>query len=243
MRFALVNQTLARLLETRGPVLGQTVQLSPASVCEVIGVMADIQDESPDGKVLPTMYPYFSDRSSYGLVMLVRLRHPSSAARVQLLLQEVWGEARRTREVVFMNDVVDQALAEDRGRWQLLATMTVLCILVTFAGVASAVSHSIQHTSKQMAIRLVLGATPGRLLRGLASRTLCVAALGMALGLAAGQTVIRGSTKLFPGIVAQDIGVMSAATVLVTLVVGGAALWAGRSVRKVNPSALLRAGL
>lgn len=242
-RFALVNQTLARLLEKRGPVLGQQVHLSPNSICEVIGVVGDIHDETPDGRVLPTIYPYLSDRSSYGLVMLVRLRHPSSAARVQRLLQETWGDARQTREVVFLSDVVDQVLAEDRGRWQLLAAMTVLCLLVTFSGVASAIAHSIQHTSKQLAIRLALGATPGRLLRGLVFRTLGLAALGMACGLVAGHAVVRGSTKLFPGLVAQDFEVVAFATVLVALVVGGAALWAGRVVRDVNPSALLRAGL
>ena len=118
--------------------------------------------------------------------------------------------------------------------------MSALALAIAVAGLAVVTAHGVTRRTREMGIRLVLGAEPGDLVRLMARRTL----LAMSIGLAAGAVMAyTGATLLKAvlfGIEPGDPRIFAAATT-VLLLVGGIAAWIpARRTSRIEPSAALR---
>lgn len=115
-----------------------------------------------------------------------------------------------------------------------------LALLIAIAGLAVVSAHGVTRRTREMGIRLVLGANPGDLVRLMARRTIVAMAIGLAVGAAlayAGVGVLR--SVLF-GVEPADPRIFAAAIAALFLIGGIAAYIPARRTGRIDPSAALR---
>ena len=126
------------------------------------------------------------------------------------------------------------------GHQSIFLGLSALALVIAVAGLAVVTAHGVTRRTREMGIRLVLGAEPGDLVRLMARRTLVAMAIGLAAGAVlayAGAGLLK--TVLF-GIEPGDPRIFAAA-VAVLLLVGGIAAWIpARRTGRIEPSAALR---
>jgi putative ABC transport system permease protein len=233
---ALVNTALAHELSRFGPVLGQAVTAA-RKTWRIVGVVADFVDERPDEPVRPELF-CFDPGAPY---LLARLA-PGADARageIQALVVKMWGDRPRPL-VVHLDEAARRATADYRARSILLAAIALLSLPLAVAGFAGTLSYVTQQRTREIAIRLALGAEPGAIHRRVVGRALALAACGLALGLGAGVLIGRLMSGYLFGVRAADFATVAAVSVV--LLASGwiaATVPAGRAAR-IQPSAALR---
>ena len=238
-RVGLVNRTLARLLERQGPVIGRSLSLSRTSTIEVVGVLDDVEDDLRDGRTLPALYTFLPE-SAYAPVLLVRLNENGSAALLQSVLQEVWGDIRAAREIIDLEDVVWRASTGSRAQVTLMGIITALLLPVLFVGVVGAVRYAIQQQTREYAMRLVLGADRGQLQRAAVGRLLLHTVVGTFGGLAAGTAALGAAARMTAVVATLDPTATVTTVCVVVAVVLVASLFGVTPLRGVEPVRVLR---
>jgi putative ABC transport system permease protein len=145
-------------------------------------------------------------------------------------------------EVVRVQDVVADHLAGERFLTWLLAAFALVALLIAGTGIYGLTAYSVSLRSREIAIRMALGASPGRILRGVVGEGLLVAAAGILLGLAAAwplgpllESFLYGAASFDPTTTAIAAAVLFAAAGLASL---GPAARAAR----IDPVGNLRQG-
>jgi putative ABC transport system permease protein len=244
-RTAIVNETLARRLFAGRDPIGGRVWLGPTSY-EVVGVVADyantpFQPAARDPKIfLPFGQP---EQDATGVQFLVRTTRPP-AATLDRLQSDLRGAT--AGNVVSRAFTLDQVIA-GAGQEILVGTAPLvplvgITMLLTAIGIFGVLAFAVERRSRELALRVALGATSRALLAGVVRHSLYLVACGTGLGVAATFVLTRlvrasggGGSVFDPGSAA-----FLPPTVAI-LVVAAIASWVpSRRALRVNPASLLR---
>jgi predicted permease len=194
---AIVNEAFARrFLGGRDP-LGLRVSMSPDSPpLTIVGVVGDIRFVGLDVPPRPEVYvPLGSE--SWPLLNVVA-RGATSATVLEAALR---GAVRAVDpEQAFgrlapMEELVDRSLADRRQAMELLTLVAGLALLLAVTGIHGVVAHTVAQRTRELGIRMALGATAGRILRELLLGAMRPVGLGLVLGVgaaAAAAPLLRG---------------------------------------------------
>jgi predicted permease len=255
---AVVNRAFARRYFPNRDAIGGQVQLhrfAPEAVDAprtIVGVAGDTLDDGPRADPEPRIYiaveqmpaPLFGlIHDTFDVCWLIDTSLAPAAAADRLA--GVFASLRPGlpfSEVTPLAHVVDEHVAGERFLAWLLGTFALVALAIAAAGIYGVTAHSVSQRAREIAIRMALGATPARVLRGVVGEGLLAAALGIGIGLAAvwplGPLLERflfGSASLD----ASTIAIVCAALALVALV--ASALPAARAAR-IQPVDNLREG-
>jgi predicted permease len=208
----------------------------------VIGIVADVQYDALEAPMMPTVY--LSRRqapSSYGALFLHTSGDPS--ALMDAVRREFAGldpDVPLT-DVAMLSDLHGIATARTRTVLGLLASFALLGLLLSATGLYGIVSYAVVRRTREMGVRIALGA-PTRAVLGLVMRSSAVlTATGAAAGLLAALALTRYAHDLLFGVSTFDPLVLGGA-VLVMFAVGAVAAWVpARRALRVNPASALRA--
>ena len=250
-RVAVINDALARRYWPGQPAVGRCLHIwesAPNPPCtQVVGVVAGspwhltLHARAADAdRVLFLPIERFGALNTRR-VLLVRTNEPP-----RTVLTRLRREAQHAAPLLPYVDAIpfDEAIQSEYrplrlGLWIFLG-LSGLALVIAIAGLAVVTAHGVTRRTREMGIRLVLGARPGDLVRLMARRTLVAMTLGLAVGGAlafAGARVLR--TVLF-GVEPGDPRVLAAAIALL-FVTGGLAAWVpARRTGRIDPSAALR---
>ena len=244
-RTAIVNETLARqLFQDRDPV---GARLWIANVPhDIVGVVADFASNPlraalPEPRVFVPLAPDSKDVTR--MTFLVRAKGDPAA-----LVQTVRNEARKASAgiIVLGVETVDQAL--DVGSQEMLVAtaplfpLVTIGILLTMAGIYGVLAFAIARRSRELAVRVAVGATGRDVVRLVTAHTVRLIAIGSALGLLLMFGLARvvraggGAGSIWdPGLYSFLV------PVVVVVVVGAVATWIpSRRALKIDPVVLLR---
>jgi hypothetical protein len=249
----IVNETLARQLAPRFSVMGES--LSPSVIglpitapmgrgmgnAVVIGVVKDFVDTKPGVEPAPQ---YFRpdrrlDPTSMGLLIRLEPNVDVALPAVRGALERIWGPLDPIR-FTLMRDQLDAALVPYRGQAALLATIAACCLPIAAVGLIGALTSLVAGRSREIGIRLAIGAAPSDVRRLVVTRALLAVGLGAAagtgLGVAAGTVI---ASQLFQ---VQPVDATAWAGVLVVLLglAWIAALVPARRASRVDPAQALR---
>jgi putative ABC transport system permease protein len=137
------------------------------------------------------------------LVVIARLKAPRAQAAAEMtligrLLQQTYPETDKgwtIRVEDFQEFLLNQTF---RARLELLAAAVGLVLLITCANVASLLLARAAAREREIAVRISMGATRGRLVRQLLTESLLLALAGGILGLAVAWGLIRIAPKIVP---------------------------------------------
>jgi predicted permease len=241
---AMVNETLARRLWPSVSPVGARVSFDGAGYT-VIGVVGDYR-RAALSVAPPSLYlPLSSERASAVRLQFV-LRAPIAAGA---LLEELRGDIRRigTGHTVTTAFVLDQVIAIG-GREILAGTyplvpLIAIGLMLTAAGVYAVLAFAVTRRSKELAVRIAIGATTLDLLRAVTGHSIRLLVVGTSLGIAttfALSRVVRamGGAGSFLDTPAWPAFIVPAAIIAV---VSALATWIpSRRALRLDPATLLR---
>jgi putative ABC transport system permease protein len=143
-------------------------------------------------------------------------------------------------QVQTMGEVLAAATQEQRFTMRLMAGFAGLALLLAAVGIYGVISYSVSQRTREIGIRLALGANQG-MVRGLVLRQgLAPVAIGMALGLGAAVVLTRFLQKLLYGVAPLDPVTFATIPVLLLAVAAGSVLLPAARASRVQPVEALR---
>jgi putative ABC transport system permease protein len=209
---------------------------------QIVGVAADERHESMQAEFRPGMYlPYAQAPSSLPLIVLLRsaIDPASLAAAVRAQVRELDPQLP-VYDVKTMAQVLANASARPRFMTFLLALFAGIAVLLAVIGIYGVISYTVAQSTRELGIRVALGAQPRDILKLVVGQGFVLVLLGTALGLAGAVPL----TRLLAGMLYEVTATDPLAFSSVALLLLGAALLAclipARRATRVDPLVALK---
>jgi ABC-type antimicrobial peptide transport system permease subunit len=142
--------------------------------------------------------------------------------------------------IASLNDQVDQSLLQER----LVATLSVffglLALLLACIGLYGVMSYDVARRTREIGIRMALGANAAKVVRLVLGQTMTWVVLGLVIGLGAALATTRWVESLLFGLKPNDLFTVGLAAVVLLLVAAFAGYLPARRAARVNPLVALR---
>jgi predicted permease len=238
----IINETVARRLwPGQDPI--DRIALVGGSDARVIGVVADVHESSVEGE--PGWQMYISATAPQygpaGAQLVVRTKLPPAmlAADVTRTLLQI-NPGQPSTEFLPLQRLVDHVVSPRRFFVLLVGIFAGLGLVLASLGIYGVISYSVTQQTKEIGIRMALGASQGRVQFAVIARTLWLALIGIAFGTLASFGIGSLIASLLYGTPATD----RATFACMILLLGAVALLAGyipaRRASRINPTIALR---
>ena len=244
---AILNETAARRYFAGQSALGHRLRLHASFVHvkygfrEIVGVVGDVKHRGLADATDPEVYiPYDQQPMDFGVVVARTRADPLSVVGgVKGRIHEL-DPALPIADVLPMRTIVADSVANDRFITILLALFAGLALGLAAIGIYGVMSYAVAQRTREIGVRMALGAARADVLRLVAREGLRLSALGVAIGLAASVAATRGLTALLFGVTAGDpLTYAAVAAVLVATALAACYVPARRAAR-VDPLVALR---
>ena len=145
-------------------------------------------------------------------------------------------------EVRTMSRVVAEALAEPRLLMTLLVLFAGVGLALGIVGIYGVAAHSVGRRTREIGLRIALGANPREVMAMVVRQGLTSAALGVALGLAAALVLARSMSALVYGVSPTDPATFAGLSALVLAAAAAASYVPARRAARIDPAVSLREG-
>ncbi|NVJ15091.1 ABC transporter permease [Myxococcus sp. AM010] len=231
-----VNETFARRYFPGRSAVGQRVQLvlDGEPFREVVGVVGDVQHNSLDA--LPASEAFVPMGQLWGLHLLLTVRASQDAALLAPVLREqlrAVAPALPRAPVRSLESVVDASLGHTKVLGSLLVALAVLGLVLAGVGLYGVLSYSVSQRTRELGIRMALGATGQHLVWRVVGQGLWMAVSGVLLGLGGAAVLARSLSSVLYGVGAFDVVTFTAVPALLAAVALLASWLPARRVTRV----------
>jgi len=242
-KVAIVSQMMAKRFYPNQDPIGRTFKWGAKDVeTLIVGVVRDISQDHVRAAVVPFIYvPYAQDDKVGVMTFYVRTAQDPAMLTAALRHEVQQLDANLPiYQVATMNHVVDEDLFAERIVAALSTCFAFLAALLAALGIYGVLAYLVAQRTREIGIRMVLGAEKGHV-RGLVlSELVWMFVLGAVVGLPAAYGLARVSESLLYGVKAADPLVYAGDAVLVAAVALGASFLPMRRALRVAPVIALR---
>ncbi len=244
----IVNQTFAERFFPDGDAVGQQVKRGRSEDDSpwrtVVGIVGDVHQDAVVSPVRPEMYfPYAQNPFAWarGTTLVVR-GDTGQAGFVDAIRREVWAvdESLPLTRIRTSAQLVDSVVAADRFTTWLLAIFAATAVALAAIGIHGVIAYTVSRRTREIGIRVALGATRGDVLSLVVRQGLGLAALGVVLGLLGAYAGARTLDTLLFGVTATDPATFLIVTALLAAIATMACVVAARPAVNVEPATALR---
>jgi len=216
---------------------------------EVIGVVQDVRDNGVD-QASPAIVYWPSFRESFGrlavartVTFAIRTERAGSQSFLTQLSQAVWSVngSLPLASVRTLQEVYDQSLARTSFALVMLGIAGAMALLLGTIGIYGVISYAVSQRTREIGIRLALGAQQRELRRMFVRSGLTLAGLGVAIGLGAAAGLMRLMKSLLFGISPLDPLTYIAVPVVLVASAVLASYLPARRIAAVDPVEALKA--
>jgi len=241
----LVNETLAKNFWPAEDPLGKKlvfVRGTDRSIFTVVGVVRDVPSVKPEAPVEPQLYWSNRQLPRPFTFVLVRTTVPPASvagvirARVRGIDRDLDPSTMRT-----MPDLMSTELKKPKFTMLLVIAFGGAALLLAAIGTYSVLSFVVSQRTREIGIRLALGAQRRAILGDVVSSGFLLAGAGLALGLVGALVAGRSLRGMVAGVSSSDPVTLIATTAILILVAAAACLLPAWRASRVDPVTALRA--
>jgi len=242
---AVISKTLARRYFTHENPLGRHLIFGfpPHGDVprEIVGVVADIHDVSLAKSPGPMMYVPFAQVPFWGgeVVVRSRLSETAVAAAIRTETHNIDKDLPVT-DIESFPDAVHASVAEPRFRTMLLGLFSAIALSLAAIGIFGVVSFSVSRRTREIGVRMALGATPGSVRLLVIGESVKLVLFGLAAGIPVALMLTHFLSALLFAITPTDPLTFIGVALLMMLVALAAAYLPARRAMRVDPMVALR---
>lgn len=241
---AIVNQALARLLWPHEAAIGRSFSFGcehPRTL-QVVGVTRDSKIRALNEATLPHVYLPFSQAFEGGIVFIVVVTAGDPGAMIKPVRDTLLSSHPDLRAygVKRLSESLDASFWQARFELWVLTVLGTLALVLAGVGMYGVIAYHVTARTREIGIRVAIGAGPGDVYRMVIGQGLRVTLAGIAIGLILSAMTSRLLASLLYGVSPADPAAWSAAVVL-WLAVALLACWLpARRAARVEPVVALR---
>lgn len=245
MRFVVSEAFVRKFIDEGREALGTRLQalMNPVNPFgEIIGVVGDVREATLDKPPVPTLY-YVYDKWAFPYMNLVIRADGDPLALADPIRRIVTrlDPAQPIANVTVLEDAIADTVARQRFSAALLSAFSLLSLLLACVGIYGVLAYSVSQRTREIGVRMALGARPGRILRLIVHTGARMILIGLAVGLAGALAVSRLIESLLFGVGPRDLTTfIVVALILAAVALIAATLPAIRAAR-LDPTRALRA--
>jgi putative ABC transport system permease protein len=207
----------------------------------IVGVAGDVRQLGLDRPPPPILYlPYQVFALPFtNLAVRSSAPHAAVASLLRAQVRAVDPEMPRG-ETATLHTILDRSVDEPRFRTLLLSAFALTALLLAAVGVYGLISYSVTQRTREIGIRIALGARPGQIVGPMLREGLRLALGGLALGLAGAFVAARAISRFLFGIGAGDPLTFAGVSLLLFAVAIVACYLPARRAMRVDPMVALR---
>jgi putative ABC transport system permease protein len=139
-----------------------------------------------------------------------------------------------------MEDILDLEVADRHQQMMLLGAFAALALVLASLGLYGLLAYAVAQRSREIGLRIALGATPRAVVTMIASRGVALALGGLAAGVGAGWIATRAMRGVLYGVAANDPSTFAAVAVVLGSVALVASIVPAVRASRVDPMTVLR---
>jgi len=243
----IINETMAkRFWPGRDPIGKQIRQGSgdeddDSNLWTVIGIVGDLKHRQLGEEIEAKRYRPLDQAPARNVSLAIRTASdPLQLA--PLVRSTIWDVDNRVtiRRLSSMADLVSNSAAEPRFRTLLLSLLAGIAVALSMIGVYAVISYSVAQGTREIGVRMALGAEPVAVLREVVAHGLRLAALGVIVGLGLALAATRVLESYLYEVSTTDPITFAAVALLVVAVATLSTLIPARRATRIDPMVALR---
>jgi putative ABC transport system permease protein len=245
-RVALVDETFAKSFFPKGDAIGQflidaRVSQKPGDTSQIVGIVGGVKDRNLMNNPRPVIYHPALQAPRPFMNLAVRTAG-DPLALVSAIEQRVHDLDRNlpVYKIATMEQNLSDSLMRRRFSMLLLAALAGFALCLAAVGVYSVISYSVSQRTREIGIRMALGAQPGSVHKLIVGQGLRPVLAGLAAGLLASLAAMRALASLLYGVTATDPPTFLAVAGGLLAVSALACAMPARRAARVDPMAALR---
>jgi predicted permease len=242
-KVAIINETLARSFWGIENPIGRRIGVESQPELEIIGVIKDTKYRYLKEQIPRTVYLPFSQVETRADE---RVLHVRTAGEPKDLIAAIRHEVRTLDKdlPVYKVRTFTELTAEAMSQERIIATLSsffgLLALLLASIGLYGVMAYAVARRTREIGIRLALGARTGDVLKLVIRQGMALVAVGLFLGLAAALALTRFIAGQLYGVGATDPATFAVISLLLTTVALVACYLPARRATKVEPMIALR---
>jgi predicted permease len=247
-RVAVVNEAMARMFWPDRSAVGRRVRpwVSPTWYT-VVGVVSDAKNEGldkPAGSELYFSHTQTPERIDLMRSIFVVVRAQASPGSLANAVRRAVAEIDPSLPVTRIR-TMDQLIADAQSRPRFLTALLTLfatvALILAAVGIYGVISYSVAQRTRELGLRMALGAQPRDVLNLVLKRGVMLTITGLLIGIAGAWVLTRFLSGLLFGVTATDPATFATVSVLLGLVAIVASYLPARYATRVDPMVALRA--
>ena len=226
--------------------LGQRVQLGGPNTPwhTIVGVVADVHERGYEPAMMPAVYLPAAQTPNPQAVpreLLVRSKG-DPAIMSEAVRRVIWSvnPQQPIAKVRTMDDLIDLDVADRKQQTTLLGSFAALALLLASIGLYGVLSYWVTQRSREIGLRMALGASSGNVTRMVVRHGLGLTGAGLAMGCAAAWLATQAMSKLLYGVRASDPATFAAVAAVLAGIAALACWIPARRASQVDPVMVLR---
>jgi putative ABC transport system permease protein len=245
----IISESVSRRLWPEGNPLGKRISLEdnrrPEDWLTIVGVVEDVKQNNMAEKSPPAIYQPYRQviRASFlGNVTFVLRSDQDTASladAVRTRIQRI-DPGQPVLRIATMQDLIASSTAEPRFQAQLIGAFSVLAMILALIGIFGVISYSIAERTREIGIRMAIGARAPDLLAMVIRQGMLLVSIGILLGCAGAWGITRVLAKFLFELTPTDPPTFIGAPAIFAFIALLAILIPGRRALRVDPVAAIR---
>jgi len=241
-----INETLARLYFPKESAIGHRIAMWGRTPVwrTIVGVVRDVHERGYELAMKPGVYiPFEQIRDTWALPESLAVRTAGDPASLTSAVRRVIAKAdpeQPVAAVATMDEIVALDVEDRRQQMTLLTAFAGLALLLASLGLYGLLAYTVTQRSREIGLRMALGASAGRVVGLVVLRGVTLSASGLVLGLSAAWLLTGAMSKILYGVAATDPGTYGAMALLLSAIAAAASWIPARRAVRIDPMVVLR---
>jgi len=241
-KVVIINETLARRYwPDGGNPVGQHLRLGPRFIPEVVGIVGDVKNSALNQQTAPAVYTSYLQIPEMKMSLVVRA-DGDPMKMIRAVKAQVWAvdKDQPMYKIRTMEQVLGESQSSSKFTLVLLAIFAAVAMGLAAVGIYGVISYAVTQRTREIGIRIALGAARHDVLRLVVGQGTVLALAGVAVGLAGAFALTRVMRSLLFEVSTTDPMIFGAAALFLGVVALAASYIPARRAMSVDPTVSLR---